>query len=186
MEDHQLYIAMLQDAEGGSGGGGTISKALARVAEPWAHVYSHSKSLSAAVLFLHLVPLLVAGGAAVVADRATLRAVRAGAAERARHLTELAGTHRVVVGGLALSLVSGVLLFFSDVETFLPSPFFWIKLSCVALLLANGFAMTRTEARLARDAEDAGAWSLMRTIAIASLVLWTITTLAGVVLKEFA
>jgi uncharacterized membrane protein len=173
-----LYIATLQDA--------ASPNALVRLAEPWNRLFSHSKPVSAAVLFLHLVPLLIAGGTAIVADRATLRAARGSAADRARQLVELAGTHRFVLGGLTLSLVSGILLFLSDVESFLPSPFFWIKLTCVALLLTNGFVITRTERALGAAAEDAKLWRRLRTVSIVSLVLWLATTLAGVVLKEFA
>ncbi len=161
---------------------------LVRQAEPWADLYSHSKALSAGVLFLHLVPLLVSGGTALVADRATLRTVRGDASARGAQLAELAASHRLVVSGLALSFVSGVLMFLSDVETFLPSPFFWIKLALVGLLLLNGLAMTRTERVLvARGPEGSDAlWARMRTIAVVSAALWLATTLAGVVLAQYA
>jgi hypothetical protein len=162
------------------------SSALARLAEPWNSLYSDSKVVSSAVVFFHLVPLLVAGGAALAADRATLRAARGTAEDRARQIVELSRTHAVVLGGLALSFVSGVLLFLSDVDEFLGSPFFWIKLGLVGLLLVNGFLMTRTEQALNGRGEDAALWGRMRTISMVSLVLWLATTLAGVVLQNFA
>ena len=93
--------------------------ALARLAEPWNSLYSDSKAVSSAVLFLHLVPLLLAGGAAITADRATIRAARGTPDDRARQLRDLARVHAVVLVGLALSFVSGVLLFLSDVDAFL-------------------------------------------------------------------
>ena len=65
---------------------GGVAAALANMADPWAKVFSHYKAVSAGVLFLHLAPLVFAAGAAFTADRATLRAVQAGAAERARQL----------------------------------------------------------------------------------------------------
>jgi uncharacterized membrane protein len=173
-----LYMILLQAAES--------SNALVRMAEPWNKLFSHSKIVSAAVLFFHLVPLLIAGGTAIVADRATLRATRGTAADRARQLAELAGTHRFIISGLTLSLVSGILLFLSDVEAFLPSPFFWVKLTLIVLLLANGFLMTRTERLLSNAAEDVKLWARMRTISILSVVLWLATTLAGVTLSQFA
>ena len=173
-----MYIAMLQGAEGANG--------LAHLVDAWSRLYSHSKTLSAAVLFLHLVPLLVSGGAAIVADRATLRVAPGGAAERESQLADLAATHAFVLAGLTLSFVSGVLLFLSDVESFLPSPYFWIKLTCVALLLANGFVMTRTEKTLRAHAGDGRLWARLRLLARLSIGLWIVTTLAGVVLKEFA
>lgn len=167
-------------------GGVGVTGALATLAEPWAKVYGAHKSVSAAVTFLHLVPLIFAGGAAFTADRATLRAVRAGVADRTRQLQELALTHRVVQAGLALSIVSGVLLFLSDVETFLGSVFLWIKLGLVSLLLVNGFVMDRTERALNGSGDDPALWGRLRTLAILSAILWMATALAGIVLKEFA
>jgi hypothetical protein len=173
-----MLLAQLAAAEG--------SSALARLAEPWNNLYSDSKAVASAVLFFHLVPLLVAGGAAVTMDRSALRASRGSADDRSRHLTELARTHPLVLGGLALSLASGVLLFLSDVDEFLGSPFFWIKLGLIGLLLANGFIMTRTEQSLNAGGDAAELWGRLRTISILSLILWLATTLAGVVLTNYA
>jgi hypothetical protein len=162
------------------------SSALARVAEPWNSLYSDSKAVASAVLFLHLVPLLLAGGAAITADRATLRAARGTAEDRSRHLRDLARVHAVVLGGLALSFVSGVLLFLSVVDEFLGSPVFWVKLALVGLLLLNGFMMTRTEKALGAGGEETAHWARLRTISVLSLILWTTTTLVGVVLTNYA
>jgi hypothetical protein len=160
--------------------------ALEKIVAPWAKTYAHSKAVSAGVTYLHLVPLIFAAGAAFTADRATLRATKAGVAERARQLQELAAIHRLVLSGLALSFVSGILLFLSDVQTFLGSVYIWIKLGLVALLLVNGFLMVRTEDALARSGDDQLLWGRMRTIAILSAFLWLATALAGVVLANFA
>jgi uncharacterized membrane protein len=163
-----------------------LTGALVKAAEPWAKFYGDYKAVSAAVLFLHLVPLIIAAGAAFMADRDMLRVTRAGPAERAQQLGELASIHRIVLFGLVLSFVSGVLMFLSDIETFLGSVFLWIKLGLVALLLVNGVMMTRVEKSLERKPDDEALWSRMRTIAWMSATLWLATTLAGVVLKEFA
>ena len=173
-----LLFAQLAATEG--------SSALARLAEPWNNLYSDSKAVASAVLFLHLLPLLVAGGAALTMDRSALRAARGSADDRSRHLTELARTHPLVLGGLALSLASGVLLFLSDVDEFLATPVFWVKLVLVALLLLNGFMMTRAEKSLGAARDDAAVWARLRTISVLSLTLWIATTLAGVVLTNFA
>ena len=159
---------------------------LARLAEPWNSLYSDSKVVSSVVVFLHLVPLLVAGGTALAADRATLRASRGTADDRTRQLGELRRIHVVVLGGLALSFATGVLLFLSDVDEFLESPFFWIKLALIGLLLANGFFMTRTEQALNAGGDEAALWGRLRTISMLSLTLWLATTLAGVVLTNYA
>ena len=162
------------------------SSALARLVEPWNSLYSDSKVVSSAVVFLHLLPLLVAGGAALTADRATLRAALGSADDRARQLADLARVHAVVLGGLALSFVSGVLLFLSDVDEYLGSPVFWVKLGFVGLLLLNGFMMTRTEKALASGGDETTLWARLRTISVLSLILWTTTTLVGVVLMSYA
>ncbi|MDQ2668276.1 MAG: hypothetical protein M3Z05_20085 [Gemmatimonadota bacterium] len=163
-----------------------LAASIATFAEPWNKVFSHSKVVSAGTLFFHLVPLITAGGVAFAADIATLRAFRAGAAERSRQVAALAATHRWVVLGLAVSFISGILLFLSDVETFLGSIYIWIKLGFVALLLINGFVLLRIETALARNAVDDEQWNRLRRVSMLSAFLWIATTLAGVVLKEFA
>ena len=173
-----ILLAQLTDAEG--------STALARLAEPWNALYSDSKIVSATVIFLHLVPLLLAGGAALSADRATLRAARGSVEDRTRHLRDLSRVHALVLGGLALSFVSGVLLFLADVDEFLGSPLFWVKLAFVALLLLNGFVMTRTERSLATGGDKTTLWARLRTVSVLSQFLWITTTLAGVVLMTYA
>ena len=173
-----MLLAQLAAAEG--------SSALARLAEPWNSLYSDSKAVSSAVVFFHLVPLLLAGGAALTADRATIRASRGSVEDRTRQLGELARVHAVVLGGLALSFASGVLLFLSDVDEFLGSPFFWVKLGLVGLLLLNGFMMNHTERALAGGGNESALWARLRTISVLSLILWIATTLSGVVLMSYA
>jgi uncharacterized membrane protein len=173
-----MLLAQLANAD--------ASSALARLVEPWNSLYSDSKAVASAVMFFHLVPLLIAGGAALTADRATLRASRASGDDRTRQLGELARTHAIVLVGLALSFVSGVLLFLSDVDEFLGSPFFWVKLGLVGLLLLNGFMMTRAEKALASGGDQTTLWARLRTISVLSQLLWISTTLAGVVLMSYA
>ena len=173
-----LLLVQLATTEGAS--------ALARLGEPWNNLYSDSKAVASAVLFFHLVPLLVAGGTALTSDRSTLRVARGSADDRGRHLADLARAHTVVLGGLALSFASGVLLVLSDVDEFLSSPLLWAKLGLVGLLLLNGFVMTRTERALGAARDDTTLWARLRTISVLSLILWIATTLAGVVLTTYA
>jgi hypothetical protein len=162
----------------------SVTNGLARLAEPWAHLYADSKTVSTIVTFGHVASLLMAGGLAVATDRATLRALRLAAAERGRHLEELAGVHRLVVGGLSLSVVTGVLLFASDVETFVGS---WLKMALILVLLANGYVMTRAEGALRADAAEAApSWTRLRRSALVSVGLWYAITLAGVALVNVA
>ena len=162
------------------------SSPLARLVEPWNGLYSDSKAVATAVMFFHLVPLLIAGGAALTADRATIRASRLSVEDRTRQLGELARTHAIVLVGLTLSFISGVLLFLSDVDEFLGSPWFWVKLGAVGLLLVNGFVMTRTERALANGGDHGVLWGRLRTISVLSLTLWIATTLVGVALTNYA
>lgn len=157
-------------------------EALIRAFEPWAAVYGDSSVLPTLVVFGHIAALVFAGGLAVTLDRATLRAARGSADERARQVGELAGAHRSVILGLALSAVTGVLLFAADVETYFVTPAFWIKMALVSALLVNGYLMTRAEGK-SRVPEGAnGAWRSLRRAAIASMILWFATAFVGVAL----
>jgi hypothetical protein len=174
---------MFQEAAAAAGG---LTETLTNFAEPWSKLYSHSKITSALVTFFHVAPLIFGAGAAFMMDRATLRARAQNTEERQRHLVELSKIHGLVIFGLGLSLISGVLMFLSDVETFLPSIYFWVKLALVALLLVNGAVMMLTEKSLANKPDDLRMWGRLRTVALLSAFLWLATTLAGVVLKEYA
>ena len=174
--------------QGDAGGAGGLVGALARAAEPWRDVYSNATPVSTAVIFAHLAALVVGGGLAIACDRATLRAARAlvGSAEaRARQLEELAGAHRTVIASLGVAAATGGLLFLADVEEHVQSGTFWLKMALIALLLANGWAMTRAERALAAGGELVERlWGRMRLHAAASVVLWLAALLAGVALTN--
>jgi hypothetical protein len=160
---------------------------LVDLAAPWAKLYGHSKVLTTIVQFLHVAPIVVGGGLAIGLDRSTLRLDHDEPGARARHLSELGTAHRLVLGALTLSLVSGLALLAADLETFFGSWVFWVKMGLVALLLANGAVMTRTERLLRAAGANADVhWRRMRTIAVTSLALWLIITLAGVALTNLA
>jgi hypothetical protein len=170
-----------------------VVASIAAAAEPWKTVYGDSKALATAVVFAHLGAMLVGGGLAFAADRATLRLLRGvrvpSRDDAARGLADLGATHRPVVAALAVMFVSGVLLFLSDVETFWGSAVYWIKMALVAALLVNGFLMTRAESALERAVAsgatpDASVWSRLRVNAVASAALWLATLLAGVALAN--
>lgn len=162
-------------------------QALLDLADPWATLYGHSKVLATLVGFLHVAPVVVGGGLAIALDRSTLRLRHEEPGARARHLTELGSAHRVVLGALGLSFVSGVALFAADVETYFGSWIFWLKMGLIMVLLANGARMNRTEHRLRIAGATADAeWHRLRTLAITSLVLWLTITLAGMALLNLA
>jgi hypothetical protein len=157
------------------GAGGLVAR--------WAHLYSDRKAVSEAVTFVHLAGVLLAGGLAVSADRATLRLARqtpGGAAGDSPALAEIAGVHRLVLWGLGLIFASGLLQTFADLGTFLPSPIFWTKMALVLALLGNGWVRIRAERRV--QGGVAAAWPLYRWTSIASLALWFTLVLAGAIL----
>ena len=53
---------------------------------------------------------------------------------------------RVVVAGLTLIVISGLLMLAADLDTFLHSRVFWIKMTLIVLLLINGALLTAAPA----------------------------------------
>jgi uncharacterized membrane protein len=156
----------------------TIAGALAR----WSSLYANLAALRSAVTFAHIGGLLGGGGAAIAADRGMLIALRQDASARRAQLVALAGTHRVVMIGLAVVIISGLLIFAADVDTFLYSWVFWIKMGLIAALLGNGLVLQSAEQRALIGGDEAS--GCLRATAIASLALWFLTTLAGAVLPN--
>lgn len=157
---------------------------LTRLAAPWASFYNDAPALQTLVLFAHLAGMLIAGGFALAADRATLRAASALPAERTRHLAELGATHRPVVLALAVTVVSGVLMLAADVETLLGSVAFWTKMGLIVLLLGNGYVLRHSGKALSRKPE--GSWSRLRAASMASVALWLAVVLAGAALNNLS
>lgn len=162
-----------------------LLKSIEELFAPWQSLYSDSAVVSITVTASHLIGMLVGGGLAIAADRATLRISNEQPGERERHLGELNAIHRPVLIALALLFVTGVLMVASDVETFLNSPILWIKLGLVALLVFNGVVLERTETSLRRGNETAS-WNKLRIAAIFSIGLWIATLVAGTVLVSAA
>lgn len=168
-------------------------EALATLVAPWAKFYSHSKAASIVVTYLHVAPIVIGGGFGIFLDRATLR-VGDDWDARDRHLAELHAVHAFVIGALGVSLASGIALLAADLDTFLGSWVFWVKMGLIGVLLANGLVMTGIERALERirtqGASDrsvnqsATLWTRLRIIAVSSLILWLTITFAGVVLAN--
>ena len=155
---------------------------LSPLIESWVSLYSNHAALRTGVEFVHIAGLVAGGGCAITADLATIIAVRDGSAAGTTQLHLLKQTHRIVVVGLVALTMSGLLLFAADVETFLYSRVFWLKMGLMVLLLLNGLLLLRGERQVRRGLP--GAWARLHFAAVASLVLWFLTTLAGAALPN--
>lgn len=153
---------------------------LVEASQGWARLYADSKAVSTGVMFVHFAGLLLGGGAAVAADRETLKAAREAEPARADHLAFLGTVHAFAVTGLAMLFVSGAAMLLGDLETFWGLRVFWAKMGLVALLLGNGLAMRRAEREAGRL--PARAWRRLTVTSLISLVLWFAIVLASTVL----
>ncbi len=154
--------------------------AVARAFSNYAVLFSDSATLRTAVGFAHVGGLVVGGGTALVEDRAILAAGRKHAGLR-HQVRAQRSAHGVVIAGLAVVIVSGLLLFASDVETYVASRTFWIKMGLVVALMINGGVLAVAERRLENAPEI---WPRLRLAARLSVALWVLTTLAGAALPN--
>ena len=155
---------------------------LLHATQGWARLYADSRVVSIGVQYVHFAGLLLGGGAAVAADRETLRAARDPEPARADHLAFLGTVHAIAIAGLALLAISGAAMLLADLETFWSARAFWIKMSLVVLLLANGLLMRQAE-QLAPTAPER-AWRQLTSTSIASVVLWFAILLASTILAS--
>jgi hypothetical protein len=155
---------------------------IRELTDTWASIYSNSAALRSTIAFAHIAGLVGGGGCALAADRATLRAFRRAPATVAAEVHHLHGVHNVVLTGLAVVIVSGVLLMLADVDAYLTSTAFWIKMALVVGLFVNGAILVRKALRA--EGGDSRARTALRRASIASIVLWFATTLVGAVLPN--
>ena len=112
-------------------------------------------------------------------------------------VADLATTHSLVIGALALTFLSGFALFASDVPTFSTSKVYWIKMATVALLLVNGLRMRKAEGAVVKSLDGApihtaempvpfslAEWRGVRTTAALSLALWLALVVLGVLVTN--
>ena len=109
---------------------------------------------------IHVIGLAAFAGTVVLGDLNTLDLVRA----ETRSLTRW--TH----SGLAVMLVTGVIMFFSDTARYLHNPAFHVKVALLVLAFSAHFLLRRAGRR----------WT-----AILSLLLWTAVVLAARAIADF-
>jgi uncharacterized membrane protein len=155
---------------------------LSHLLESWGSLYANHAALRTGIEFMHIGGLVAGGGCAITADLATITAARDRSGTRTTQLLLLKRTHRIVVLGLMALGISGVLLFAADVQTYLYSRIFWLKMGLIVLLLINGALLLLGERQVKRG--EPRAWARLHYTATASLVLWFLTTLAGAALPN--
>lgn len=164
----------------------SFAAALGAAMQPFADIYAASVPLQTGTSFLHFAGLLTGGGFAIASDRMLLRAARlSDTGEQRAVLTELDSVHKPVLAGLSIVFLTGLLLTAADVETFITSVPFWVKMGLIALLLANGWWLGHN-ATMMRRRPDRGQryWRLLLVNSVVSLALWLGVTLAGVILTS--
>lgn len=155
---------------------------LGALVAPWARLYADHKAVSGGVTYLHLAGILLGGGFALAADRAALRWSPAAGPAGSADLQSLMTVHRWVIGGLALTFVSGVAMMLADLDSYLTSVVFWTKMALVLLLIGNGYLKLRAEGALWGGEGGEASRRRLRRTAVASIALWFAVLLAGSVL----
>ena len=159
-----------------------MTAALRDLATNWGSFYANHAAMRTIIAFGHVGGLVAAGGASMMADREILFARRRRGPDGSAGLRTIRRTHRVVLTGLAVVIASGVLLFAADLDAYLVSRLFWIKMALVVALMINGAILTRAERRVTSNFGDSG--RTLEWAAIASLSLWFLTTFIGTALPN--
>lgn len=159
-----------------------MTAALRDLAVTWGSIYSNHAALRTIIAFAHVGGLVAAGGASFVADRQILSAFKHRVTDGSSGLRTVHKAHSVILAGLTIVIVSGVLLFAADLDAYLASRLFWIKMALVVALTVNGAILTRAEYRASNNIDDS--WETLKWTAIASLCLWFLTTFIGTALPN--
>jgi hypothetical protein len=147
----------------------------------WSGYYGDHQIVSVAVRFVHVAALIFGGGTALFVDRHVLRTARLTQEQRADAFRVLGSSHRQVVPWLVVLTITGFLMTAADLDTYLGSRVYWIKMGMFGLLLINGAVLLATEKRV-RQVGIAQAWSRLVTVSTVSLVLWIGALLMGMLL----
>lgn len=148
----------------------------------WAELYRGHDVVQLLAALGHILTIVYAGRYALAGDRAALRAQRRPPAQREALLREIGATHRPVLIGLGLALLTGLAQLLAQLD-YLPRSFwFWVKLLGLGLLLLNGRLIMRAAARLRADPADDRQWRTLRAGAQRSVTLWVTLVLVGLLL----
>jgi hypothetical protein len=152
----------------------------------WASYYANHGMVRTLVEFGHLAPLIAGAGLAVTSDTEVLRLSEQHYERRHSVLDRLRASHDIVLVSLVFIVISGGLMFAADVDTYLRSTYFWIKMGLVVILLANGAFLRYADSRVMYNPDDETHWHRVRRAAALSFLLWFVTTFIGVALPNVA
>lgn len=123
------------------------------------------------VLTLHTVGMAILVGASFVIN---LRVLQVSVAIPLRRLQPL---YRFIWIGFAINLLSGLVLFVTEAADRVVDPVFYVKMGSIAAALSCGVMLKRRTIDRLDGPQSANAVS--RSLAAASLSLWTIAIVAG-------
>jgi uncharacterized protein DUF6644 len=123
------------------------------------------------VLTLHTIGMAILVGASFVVNLRILQVAGDIPLQRLRPL------YRFVWIGFAINLLSGLVLFVTEAADRVVDPVFYVKLSSIAVALWFGVIVKRTAIDRADGPQPAPARS--RSLAAASLALWTVAIVSG-------
>lgn len=148
----------------------------------WTEVYRGHDTVQLLAGLGHILSILFAARFALEGDRAALRAERRPAAQRAALLELIGNSHRPVLIGLSLALLTGLAQLLAQLAYLPGSPWAWLKLAGLVALLANGRIIRVTAERLRRGDAEPAAWRRLRAAAKRSLALWGTLVILGLLL----
>jgi hypothetical protein len=148
----------------------------------WTEVYRGHDVVQLLAGLGHILSILFAARFALAGDQAALRAERRPAAQRGALLAVIENAHRPVLIGLFLALVTGLAQLLAQLAYLPRSPWAWLKLLGLIVLLGNGRIVQVTVERLRRDPEPPSVWRSLRAAAQRSLILWGTLVVLGLLL----
>lgn len=155
----------------------TLPLFITTLATDWSKYYGDHQFVSLTIRYFHIAATVVGGGKAIALDGEVLKAMRGGPGDRRNVLASIESAHRTIVGMLVVLTATGALMAMADLDTFLGSTLFWVKIASFVALLGNGGVLVAAESAARRS--DAFVWKRLMVVSITSLALWLVTVFIG-------